>query len=252
MGKGGGKREKRQSKHKSELRLQKRRKKKKAAVGEVDLISKGWGLLDLLLRYSVRSCSTSLWDARLHTAAKGHMRNCVTLGSRSALSPTSIFKASFESPRGSNDGTRWPLYYPCLDLLTFPLPSGHWLSTPSYLVAVRVRASYCRYHTVALWVKSLTLVLRMCAVISHSPWLPAVRHCSILWYRGSAKLSLKQNARAHGSPFTKESMSQAASDAGHLCPYPTGSPCIACALNSCSIWKRSPTRSLLFSLPPCP
>lgn len=33
-------------------------------------------------------------------------------------------------------------------------------------------------------------------------------------------------------PPTKETVSQVASEAGHLCPYLTGSPCIACALNS--------------------
>lgn len=83
------------------------------------------------------------------------------------------------------------------------------------------------------------------------PWLPAVRRCSILWYRGSAKFSLQQDGANGSSPQLKRMWAKWPLNDGHLCPYLTGSPCIACALNSpvsSASWPLLTNSQLLFFL----
>lgn len=70
----------------------------------------------------------------------------------------------------------------------------------------------------------------MCATFSHSPG--SLRLGSALSSDTEVQQNSPSSRTGQWEPSTKGNVGQVAFQAGHFCPYLTGSPCIACALNS--------------------
>lgn len=151
MGVEGKRERKRQSEHGSELRLQKR---KKAVVGGRSQILERMSFLNHC--YSTWNCLAAPSFGTLTYSCWSHtilhiFQQSLTLDSPSNHSSSFLssvcFKASVK-----------PSWVQQRDLLTLLLPSLVSLTYPHpfcllFVVAVHVRDSYCRHHTVALWVR---------------------------------------------------------------------------------------------------